>query len=149
MALSPGYSPRPVLCAALCLAAAGFSVGATCAISMGFPAAVRNLWSRENCVQHFVFPHYAPVPLDGPRRWHGDRTSPGLYINTDSASFSQHSGSVEWITCGRLVSVPDRAAAAITRSDLIARAAIIGGGTSGKSRRKTVSPILAVHVCGG
>src|SRR6266700_7930984 len=92
MALPPRYRARSFLCAPLCLVATGFSVGTASAISMGFPAALCDLWSGEDCVQHFVFPGYAPVPLDGPRRWHGDRTSPGLYINTDSTPFSQHSG---------------------------------------------------------
>src|SRR5262249_27923008 len=63
---------------------------------------------------------YAAVPLDGTEWWHGERASPGLYINTYPASFSQHPRSLDRISCSRAVSICNSAAPTISRSDLIA-----------------------------
>jgi len=44
--------------------AAGFSLGTARAVIMGVLASVRDLGSREDCVQNFAFSRHAAVPLD-------------------------------------------------------------------------------------
>src|SRR6266404_1597929 len=80
----------PLVRAPLRLVAAGFSSGATRAVYMGVLASVRDLGSREDCVQYFAFPRHAAVPLDraGAFHHHSAQRKP------DGNDFSAHSGAI-------------------------------------------------------
>src|SRR5260370_13138694 len=84
-ALSPSHGSRSLVRAPLWLSTTGFSLGAACAIFMGLPAAVRDLRSGEDCVQHCALAHAAAVPLAAAGRCHGPAHPPAaLYRTTPS-----------------------------------------------------------------
>src|SRR6266851_2885002 len=118
--LSPSHSSWPLVRAPLWLAATGFGLGAPRAIFMGLLAAVRDLRSGEDCVQHFAFPRFAAVPLAGAGGRHGSAQCPaGFYGNTHSDPFLQHAGPVDRAGTGRGVSRRSGPAAPLSRTDLI------------------------------
>src|SRR5438552_2342 len=87
-ALSPSHGSRSLVRATLWLAADGFSMGTTRAIYMGFLASVRDLRSREGCIQHCAFPRAAAGALGGAGRCHGAAQRPeGFHGDTDSRPF--------------------------------------------------------------
>ncbi len=121
-ALPPGDRSWSLVCAHLRLAAAGLSLGAARAVSVGVLAAVRDRGSREDCVQNFVFPRHAAVPLDRAGAFHhhsAERKPDGNDVSAHSGAIFQHPGSVGR-TGGRR-DIPRRSgpAAAIPRTDLI------------------------------
>src|SRR5260370_13372670 len=94
--LSPSHSPRSLVRATLWLAATGFGLGTPRAVFMGLLAAVRNLRSGKDCVQHCALAHAAAVPLAGAGKCHGAAQCPALfYGNTHSHPFLQHAASVD------------------------------------------------------
>src|SRR6267143_2403595 len=84
-ALSPPYGSRSLVRTNVWLAADGFSMGAACPIYMGFLATLRDLRSREGCIQHFSFPRTAAGAPSGAGRCHGAAQHPeGFHGNTDA-----------------------------------------------------------------
>jgi len=69
--LPPCDGPWSLVRAALCMVAAGLRMGAACARLMGVSTAICNLRSREDRIQHFLFPQPAAVPLGGAWERHG------------------------------------------------------------------------------
>src|SRR5260221_2284668 len=95
-ALSPSHGSWSLVRAPLWLSTTGFGLGTARAIFMGLPAAVRDLRSGKDCVQHCAFAHAAAVPLAGAGRCHGAAQCPaGFYGNTHSNPLLQHAGSVD------------------------------------------------------
>src|SRR6266849_8392311 len=118
-ALSPSHGSWSLVRAPLWLATTGFGLGAARAIFMGLPAAVRDLRSGKDCVQHFAFPRSAAVPLAGAGGRHGAAQCPaGFYGNTHSDPFLQHAGSVDRAGTGRGISLCSGPAAPLSRTDL-------------------------------
>jgi hypothetical protein len=81
----------------LTVVAAGFSLGTTRAVYMGVLASVRDLGSREDCVQNFAFPPHAAVPLDGAGAFHhhsAERKPDGNDVSAHSCAIFQYAGSV-------------------------------------------------------
>jgi hypothetical protein len=118
------YSDRswPLVRAHLRLVAAGFSLGATRAVYMGVLASVRDLGSREDCVQYFAFPRHAAVPLDRAGAFHhhsAERKPDGNDVSAHSGAIFQYAGSVS--RAGSRRDIPRRCGAAASRSgtDLI------------------------------
>src|SRR5260370_11765575 len=89
VALSPSHSSWSLLRPHLRLAADGFSLGAARSIYMGFLASVRDLRSREDCLQHYIFPHAAGgAPGGVTRTLHRlERPRQRLARNTHSHTF--------------------------------------------------------------
>src|SRR4029077_18165345 len=98
------------------LVAAGFSLGPTRAVYMGVLASVRDLGSREDCVQNFSFPRLFAVPLDraGALQHHSaKRKHDGNDLSAHSGAIFQHAGSVGGAGSRRDVPRHSRAAAAV------------------------------------
>src|SRR6266851_1254761 len=118
--LSPSHSPRALVRATLWLAATGFGLGTPRAVFMGLLAAVRNLRSGKDCVQHCALAHAAAVPLAGAGGRHGAAQCPaGFYGNTHSDPFLQHAGSVDRAGTGRGISLCSGPPAPLSGTDLI------------------------------
>ena len=112
----------PLVRAPLRLVAAGFSLGATRAVYMGVLASVRDLGSREDCVQNFAFPRHAAVPLDRPGASHhrsAERKHDGNDVSAHSVAIFQYAGSVGRARRRRDIPRRSGAATAVPRTNLI------------------------------
>src|SRR5260370_41448648 len=87
-ALSPSYGSRSLVRTNVLLATCGFSLGATCAVHMGFLASVRNRRGGEGCIQHFLFPRVAAGAIGGAGRLNGgEQPAEGFHGNTHAGPF--------------------------------------------------------------
>ena len=112
----------PLVRAHLRLVAAGFSLGTTRAVYMGVLASVRDLGSREDCVQNFAFPRHAAVPLDRTGAFHhhsAERKPDGNDVSAHSGAIFQYAGSVGRAGSRRDISRHSGAATAVPRTNLI------------------------------
>src|SRR3979490_3230443 len=112
----------PLVRAHLRLVAAGFSLGTTRAVYMGILASVRDLGSREDCVQNFAFPRHAAVPLDRAGAFHhhsAERKPDGNDVSAHSGAIFQHTGSVGRAGSRRDIPRRSGAATAVPRTNLI------------------------------
>src|SRR6267154_5825567 len=108
--------------APLRLVAAGFSLGTTRAVYLGVLASVRDLGSREDCVQYFAFPRHAEVSLDRAGAFHhhsAQRKPDGNDVSAHCGAIFQYAGSVGRAGSRRDIPRRSGAATAVPRTDLI------------------------------
>jgi hypothetical protein len=97
-------------------------LGTTRAVYMGVLASVRDLGSREDCVQNFAFPRPAAVPLGRAGAFHhhsAERKPDGNDVSAHSGAIFQYAGSVGRAGSRRDIPCRSGAAAAVPRTDLI------------------------------
>src|SRR5205085_10011751 len=104
------------------LAAAGFRLGAACAIYMGVLTTVRDCCSGENGIQHFPFPGHAAASLDRPGGWRldGARQRPdGSDVSNRSREILEHAGPVDRAGAHRDIPCWSRATTPLSWTNLI------------------------------
>jgi len=97
-------------------------LGTARAVYVGVPASVRDLGSREDCVQNFAFSRHAAVPLDRAGAFHhhsAKRKPDGNDVSAHSGAIFQYAGSVGRAGSRRDIPRRSGAAAEVPRTNLI------------------------------